>query len=103
MATVKLNGKVIAADNTYILTAGNGNARTLAVSGAFGGGTATPGYITNGGNGDFIAFKDDTETVITFLADFQIVQDGGMGMVYALDITGATTPTILVEEFDHGR
>jgi hypothetical protein len=101
MAIVHLQNKRIAVNNTYILGVGNGNAKTVAVSGTFDGGTATPGYIND--DGVFIGFKNDAEAVITFTADFQIVQDGGIGMKYALDLTGATTPVILVEEFSHGR
>ena len=75
MAIVQLQNKRISADGTYTLAKGNGNASTLVVSGTFGAAVIRPGYI----NLDdlFIAFKDDTETEISFTTNFQIVQDGG--------------------------
>jgi len=101
MAIVKLQNGKINADDTYTLTPGNGNARTLLVSGSFGSGTAIAGYINGAGN--FIGFKDSTETIITFSADFQIVQDGGIGIKYAIDLQGSTAPNLFVEEHEHGR
>ena len=102
MATVVLSGIKVTANNTYKLKPGNGNQRTLAVSGTFDGAILTPGYIN--ADGIFIGFKDETETVITFTASFQIVQGGGIGMKYALLVASAGASTdMLVEQFDHGR
>lgn len=101
MAIVKLQNQTISADDTYLLTPGNGNAVTLAVSDSFGGGTLTPGYINK--SGTFVGFKDETEALVTFTASFQIKLDGGMSMKYALLVAGSTTPNILVEEYKHGR
>ena len=101
MAIVKLQNQRINADNTYTLSEGKGNASTLCVSGTFGSATVKAGYLNLLGN--FITFKDDTEADITFTADFQIVQAGGIGMKYALDVSGGTGTAILVEQFQHGR
>jgi len=101
MAIVELQNQTISADDTYKLKPGNGNASTLAVSGSFGGGTLTPGYLNK--RGLFIGFKDETETIVTFTSNFQVVLDGGIGMKYALDVAGSATPDILAEQFDHGR
>lgn len=98
----RLGGNRIKSDNTYSLKPGNGNKRILAISETFDGASVTPGYI-NAAN-TFVGFKDENEAVITFTASFQIVQEGGIGMKYALQVTGSGGSTnLLVEQFETGR
>ena len=93
---------VIKTDGVHPLGVGNGNERTLTASETFGGATVTPGYINVRGN--FVGFKSDSEVLLAFTAPFQKVQSGGIGMKYAVTVSGATGSTdILIEEFRHGR
>ena len=93
---------VIKTDGVHTLGVGNGNERTLAASETFGGATVTPGYINVRGN--FVGFKDGSEVLLAFTASFQIVQSGGIGIKYAVSVSGATgTTDIQIEEFRHGR
>lgn len=101
MSIVQLQNLRISKDDTYRCAEGKGNYETLAVSGDFGGGTVKPGYINVAGA--FVSFKDGNEEVITFTDEFQVVQGGGIGMQYAVDVSGSTNPNIIVEQFPHGR
>jgi len=93
---------VIKIDGVHTLGVGNGNERTLTASGTFADATVTPGFINSKKN--FTGFKDNSETLISFTADFQVVQSGGIGMKYAVSVSGSTATTdILIEEFRHGR
>lgn len=96
-----LNASNITKNDTYKLRPSSGNAVNLSLSGDFSGGTLTPGYINRAGT--FIGFKDDTETVVFFTADFQIVQECGIGCPLAVLLTGAGTPNIVVDQFPLGR
>ncbi|MCK5616508.1 hypothetical protein KAR91_82360 [Candidatus Pacearchaeota archaeon] len=91
----------IKGDGTYRLSTSTGNSVVLALSDNFGGGTVTPGYINAAGN--FIGFKDETETLITFSAEFQIVQDCGIGCKVAVLVAGSTGPNIVIDQFQTGR
>lgn len=95
-------GPFFTGDGTFELPYGKGNARVLACSGNFDGATIALGYINAAST--FIGFKDETETPITFTSDFQVVQEGGIGMKYAVEITGSGASTkILNEQFELGR
>ena len=96
-----LNASTITVDDTYKLRPSPGNAVNLSLSGDFGGGTLTPGYINRAGT--FIGFKDESEATITFTAAFQIVQDCGIGCPLAVLLVGSTTPAIVVDQFAIGR
>jgi len=94
--------KTITSNGVHKLAKGNGNELTLTASETFGGAIVTPGYINARDN--FVGFKDESEILITFTADFQVVQEGGVGIQYAVNVTGASgTTDILIEEFYHGR
>jgi len=94
--------KRIISDGVVPLGVGSGNERTLAASDSFGTAVVTTGYINSADN--FIGFKDDSEVLISFTSSFQIVQSGGIGMKYAVSVSGSDAATnILIEEFPHGR
>lgn len=95
------NPSKITQDGTFNLVFTTGNSVSIMLSDAFGGGTVTPGYINSAGN--FIGFKDETETIITFTDAFQIVVDCGIGCQTAVLMAGSTTPDIVVDAFQMGR
>ena len=94
--------KRIISDGIVALGVGSGNERTLAASDSFGPAVVIPGYINSDGN--FVGFKDDSETELSFTSSFQVVQSGGIDMKYAVSVSSSdATTNILIEEFPHGR
>jgi len=95
------NPSKLTEDGTFNLIFTTGNSVSIMLSGTFGGGTATIGYINSAGT--FIGFKDETETIITFTADFQVVVECGIGCQTAVLLAGSTAPAITVDTFQMGR